>query len=361
MKRPPKPLSAAPSSLAARPLSRRERVRVRAAFTLVEMLVVITIIGILVALTVPAVHAVRVHAINAAISLQMSDLEMACQKYKAAIGEYPPDFTGINLPDPVGAASRAAVLRHLAKAFPRYQPADWAAFALDVQNNWGLNVNTLNAASAITFWLGGQPDWTVRADGTAIRPGDAEFTPAKALMPVRGFLGFSADPTNPFAASPASPSRIAPFFDFDLACLYCESGGAGHPPAGTGGILLWPTRACNKTMPAPATIIYFRANNGTYFCEGSSTVVKSCGFVYAAADSRLSNFAAGSITWINPNSMQIFSAGRDVTYSQLVGNNTPPAPATDLPLRYPSGENCGPGTFDDITNFSGGKLEDRRP
>ena len=80
-----------------------------AAFTLVEMLVVITIIGILAALIVPAVQRARIAARNAVISMELGQFDMALKSYKEKFGEYPPDFTDKT---PTG-----AVARHLAGHF----------------------------------------------------------------------------------------------------------------------------------------------------------------------------------------------------------------------------------------------------
>ncbi|MCE5268682.1 MAG: hypothetical protein LLG00_12430, partial [Planctomycetaceae bacterium] len=69
------------------------------------------------------------------------------------------------------------------------------------------------------------------------------------------------------------------------------------------------------------------------------------------------------VTWVNPSSVQIFSAGRDGLYSQLTAPmlSIPPYVAGSNCLAYPTGENYGTNTFDDITNFSGGKLESKMP
>ena len=85
-------------------------------FTLVELLVVIAIIGILAALTVPAVQRARIAAKNAAIAIDISQLDMALKAYKEKFGEYPPDFAGVD--DSLGTTARTAaqnaVVRHLA-------------------------------------------------------------------------------------------------------------------------------------------------------------------------------------------------------------------------------------------------------
>jgi prepilin-type N-terminal cleavage/methylation domain-containing protein len=358
------------------------------AFTLVELLVVITIIGILTSLVTAAAVTARRRAKIAAVVIEVKQLEMACQAYKEKFGEYPPDFAGLASNDTTGTVQTAAqntILRHLARAFPRYQPGisknwthtGWAGLIDDLAADpvsgyasynipgWGLDVSTstngtnvLSALSALTFWLGGKPDWLADASGDVTLSIGTKILSTK---PVKGFLGFSANPANPFDAS---PSRIQPFFEFDLTCL-------SYATANPGGITFWPGSACDRNGKSP--VVYFRANNGTYFEEGATTSVKFCGYdpiyVFAAADTRLSTFAVGSlaITWINPSSFQIFCSGLDASYGTLtpiLPGMTSPDTTTKDPnncLAFPTGENYAPETYDDITNFSGGTLEDKIP
>lgn len=64
--------------------------RRRAGFTLVELLVVITIIGILIALLVPAISGVVRNANEASVISEINALGQALADFKAKYGEYPP-------------------------------------------------------------------------------------------------------------------------------------------------------------------------------------------------------------------------------------------------------------------------------
>lgn len=307
-----------PSIFSIRPMTRTNR-----GFTLVEMLVVITIIGILAGLTTAAAIAARNRARIAAISMELQQLDMALKVYRDKFGEYPPDGT-----------DASAVYRHILRAFPRC-----TSIPNYIYSSSGTGTTSLTPFNALVFWLGGLPG----SDG---RPN-----------------GFSANPTDPFDNSGStSTSRIGPFFDFDTARL--TAGTVSLSDLNT--YKYWPNGATgDKTTGA---IIYFRAENGVYRVGGVVTnaiktandvdpVTSGTTTVYPAGDTRIGfNGTSGSNTWVNPRSFQIMSSGMDATYGSLtLGTTTYPG------LAFPTGENYSDHTFDDITNFSSGRLEDAIP
>jgi len=132
------------AQLMSEPFTRHSK---RQAFTLVELLVVITIIGILVALLVPAVNGAMRNAKNARISIEISGLAQALEAYKLKYGAYPPDFAliGGNLKMPVNGTDAEQITNHLARNF-RYRNKNQ-----DIYDN----ITTLDPSEALVFWLSG--------------------------------------------------------------------------------------------------------------------------------------------------------------------------------------------------------------
>src|SRR5262249_34081561 len=83
-------------------------------FTLVEMLVVITIIGILASLAAVGVYKAYDAARRARIKIELTNLANAMEAFKQKYGDYPP--SNVNSSDP---NSKMQVEQFLAKAFPR--------------------------------------------------------------------------------------------------------------------------------------------------------------------------------------------------------------------------------------------------
>ena len=70
----------------------------RAAFTLIELLAVITVIGILAGLTLGAAGAVRRHGASSTAKAEVAALQAACDRYYADYNSYP--TTTNSMPDP---------------------------------------------------------------------------------------------------------------------------------------------------------------------------------------------------------------------------------------------------------------------
>ena len=139
----------------------------RRGFTLVELLVVITIIGALAGLAIPAISAVMRNVSVAAMKAEMTNIETGISDYQTKYGDYPPDFFDWSI-----------AKRHYLKIFP-----DIAASELILLQRLCDTVAD-NAANQLT----------------ATHPHDpTKLDRAEALVWSLG--GFSSDPQFPFTGS----------------------------------------------------------------------------------------------------------------------------------------------------------------
>ena len=270
-------------------------------FTLVEVLVVISIIGLLVGLLLPAINAARRRAKMTAIKTEMTQLALALEDFRNKVGggQYPPD--GTNGQD---------VLRFLKAAFPR---AAWGN---------GVTVPTnITPDTALCFWLGGAQD----ASGA--------------------FIGFSANPANPFDGS---QSRIPISYEFDKttnATRFFSKGPIAGPsnPGGNTNWALWQYFPLNgKDITYNSPFVYFKAVAGQYTASSAITLPSGSSLpaptVFAYKDS------ITPAAFINPKTYQLLCAGLDGRYGKTTDGNGPLYPAgTNYDQAYGS---------DDMGNFT---------
>jgi prepilin-type N-terminal cleavage/methylation domain-containing protein len=240
----------------------------RRAFTLVELLTVIVIIGILAGLIAAAV----VSAVNAAkearVRLEIGSLDKALKDYKNKYGDYPP----YNMSD------QAAVRAHLRRAFPRYPVGGgdpYTQFVSDL-GSYGLAPGSMDSASALVFWLGG-----VNRNGSG-----SPWVPN----------GFSVDVERPFRAD---GPRLKTFFEFDPERIRMQGGQIHYCPEIAGA------------LAADRPYVYFRARTN--------------GYTGAVAQLGVLPYMNGNTgQWANPTGVQIISAGRDNQYGSVSGTPTFP-------------------------------------
>ena len=206
-------------------------------FTLLELLIVIAIIALLAGITVVGTQKALESTKASKVKMQISQLEMALDRYKDQIGEYPPDdFT-----------NDEAVRRHIKRRWPRlqYREADLTgANIADVNGDGQVDVvdafvshaydSTVTGATpdkasyvaALVFWLGGLPDSNHNPIGFYLQPKDP--------------LGLFADKVN-------EGQREEPFFKFPEGTIVVSRGIPAFVPG--------------KKDDKP--IVYFRADGAT--------------------------------------------------------------------------------------------------
>lgn len=158
----------------------RETLSVSAGFTLVELLVVITIIGILASLITVAASGALKRAHQAQIKTELDQLTSAFQTYRDTYASYPPncqnDGGGTAAATPVDENQAFTDLkRHFKQAFPRSRESDDLLLLLAGQNAVTSSADYpsslkggMTAGEAIVFWLGGfsaDPKYPISGDG----------------------------------------------------------------------------------------------------------------------------------------------------------------------------------------------------
>ena len=298
----------------ARSLSHRvgdRRPRSRQAFTLVELLVVIVIIGILIALLVPTIGGALRSTKNAQMGIEISSLAQAIEAYKTEVGDYPPDFAGTVPQD------QQQLATHLARKF-NHRNATTAPPAGDL-----IDVSGLDPAEALVFWLGGFS-------------GDPRFPLAKR---------------EPFAIGTGLVKGANPFFDFDLSRLQDKD------------LDGWP-----EYYPAASELPYAYLRSDNYVMAFQSQRIKvlkapGTGASGGPAARFLRPYATSGSTpddvvWAGADKYQIICAGQDDEYV----SEDKWAAAKDVLPTFPSGIGYTEGDSDNITNFSEGQvLEDALP
>lgn len=279
----------------------------RRGFTLVEMLVVVTIIGILAALLSTAIAGAMTSAREARVLSEITGLDTALTNYASDFG-VPPDFSPWDGSAVWTAAEPAyaqtVFAKHLAKRFSSSGLFDYATAQATINANYGLNIDTLDPAEALVFWLGG-------------------FYVAGKLD------GFNVNKEIPLAAGGA---RTAPLYDFEITRLKDQD---------TDG---WPEYYPDADVGPP--FVYFASRgNGAY----TSTAM------YPHAPTSTVGFATpyynNGSNAMNGKTFQIIAAGvQDNMYSL----STNPRAASPY---FPGGVAFDPGDYDNLTNFHPGRLE----
>ena len=223
----------------------------RGAFTLIEILIVVAIVGLLAGITLVAVSGARKFAGSAVARQRVDDVAQCVEMYKQKFGEYPPDAS----------ATDAEIKAHIIKRWPNaLKSGNIAAMVATARAEMDKGPGT-----ALLFWLAGP------------EVGGA-------------YDGFSSDDRDPFNTDDDEPKETP------LIELTFDSDGTGGGNFNVLGLMY-------KNSP----IIYFRANRGGGY-DGKVFDFPS------NAEGGGSDVAAPYMkngTWYNADSFQLIYAGDD--------------------------------------------------
>lgn len=357
----------------------------RSGFTLVEILVVIAIIGVLVAITVPAANLAYKTIKKRAIAMECQAIAQAVEAYRTKYDDYPPDGSDATLLE-----------RHLRKAFPNISPSEVQML------RWKDSSNNRFVASGMLL------------------TSEIDMEPSEALVFFLG--GFSDDPVFPFSgqggpfiimddSSPAvqvksnhpranissvqyNPDRQNPLYPFKQTQLTLAIVGgltvSSEDKALTNSTpdLLPTYHPAGLKMP----FVYFDSRTYQQTTVANRFATVSAGIVYPYRSTAINtkfSAADNSITsrnkyfrFVNDKTFQVVSAGLDDNYGGQEGlfymfkpsggestGNANSGDSLDLVASISSGTHptptytrfnnaLGTSQADNVTNFSNGTLED---
>lgn len=356
----------------------------RSGFTLVEILVVIAIIGVLVALTVPAVNLAYRTIKKRAIALECQAIAQAVEAYRTKYDDYPPDGADVTL-----------MTRHLRKAFPNISPTEVAlitgSFPLPGGNlpvaSGTLAGSAMDPSEALVFFLGGFSD-------DPVFPFSGPGGPLIIMDDSSPAVQVKSNHSGNISSVQYNPDRQNPLYPFNQAQLtLAVTGGltaSSEDAALTGGAadLLPAYHPAGLQMP----FVYFDSRTYQQSTIANRFATVSAGIVYPYRSTAINtkyNPADNSVIsrnkyfrFVNEKTFQIVSAGLDDNYGGQQGlfymfkpsggestGTANSGDSLDLVANISSGTHpmpqytrfnnaAGTAQADNVTNFSEGTLED---
>lgn len=310
----------------------------RSAFTLVELLIVVVVIGMLLALLVPAVGRARQKANEARVTAEIKQLESAIVAFKNEFGIEPPSRFVIGLNQAMWDANpeSKAIARRI---WPQMDFSMSGGIGVAYPTAWGTglpagsNAVGIKAGECLMFFLGGVFDTNNAPIGFSKNPSQP-FNPNGTAR--KGpFLEFSPSRIRD-TDSNGMPEYVDPLPDRTLPYLYISSyEGKGYRTlTAVSTFVDLPTDAASPPNYTTLHDVYrVFATTGTPFAAPANAGVPVAG---------TSAFYAP----YKPQSFQIISPGYDSVFG-LGGAFNP-----DLP----NGGLTSTADFDNLTNFHTGRL-----
>ncbi len=352
----------------------------RAGFTLVELLMVIVIIGILVALLIPAIAGAIRTANNARVTAEITNLVGSLEQFKGKYGDYPPSRVVLSESGSYNTTSTSSIagmasnfigtdssnssiysgtdltfgqlsqrsLQYIRKFFPKAVPPTNSTWH-DFNGNGSMDSGYiyLQGHEALVFFLGGIPNHT---SATTI-----------------GTSGFGRNPLFPFtnqittAGAMYSDARTAPLYEFRADRLIDEDGD-GIPgyvdTLNTGGsaqfFAYFSSYGNNMYDPNDVNLDSSMAEtfNVKVGVAGNSETSPSPNPYTSDVPATSGQFP----NFLKPTSFQIISAGADAVYGpggQFVSNGNDDT----LPVSGTAGANARMYEQDNLSNFTNGRFD----
>ena len=294
----------------------------RSAFTLVELMVVILIIGILAGIATPFIFGALTRAREFTIENEMLQMNAAIEQFNTKNGFYPPAIgPGLEV------ETAADLVPYLNRLSPGHAEVSSGGLA-----TWWENVGQhLRQDSSLVFWLSG-----LSASKQYPLSGKAAYTVAGAmsLCPYNASRFANDADIVDDDGNPINISRNV-FFEFKAGQLVNADPGLPpgikvyNQPSGKGDLLAYNYRDFKSYGDGTPGSAYFNGVNAT----------------------------TGLPNFFNPTSFQIVAPGMDGALFNRDEGDDDALPVTDLS----DATQVDPGQDDNITNFSGGRLEKSYP
>jgi prepilin-type N-terminal cleavage/methylation domain-containing protein len=319
------------ASRRSRPACARHHSTARAAFTLLELLIAIAIIGILASLILTVAGGANIKAKNTQVAVDIKSLEQGIAAFKQKFGVEPPSHVTLyeqgttTTPGPTGWNGDPRSMGIIRQLWPQFD------FTIDRDINADGTVGgaaiTLTGSECLVFFLGGVPALSTPATPASSVPGSPP-------------MGFSQNPADPFNRAGSNRDR---FTELDAGRLFLLK-----PPSVTTAHTM---NSFMDTLPGQTQpYLYFSAYGGQGYDLTNELPAGPTGSqlqdIYRTGPNGKTS-TSPSPPW-NPNSFQIISPGFDQQYG--LGGEYEQGDSKGLLVQTRMAER------DNITNFSSGVL-----